>query len=76
MNNAIETPNIIEKSRQVAIENKQKPFEYVLFPRSRGFHRLLDKFRGQIDAIYDLTLIYSSTRDRNGHRRPAPCVTG
>ncbi|XP_022691581.1 1-acyl-sn-glycerol-3-phosphate acyltransferase epsilon-like [Varroa jacobsoni] len=75
MNNAIETPNIIEKSRQVAIENKQKPFEYVLFPRSRGFHRLLDKFRGQIDAIYDLTLIYSSTRDRNGHRRPAPCVT-
>ncbi|OQR78278.1 1-acyl-sn-glycerol-3-phosphate acyltransferase epsilon-like [Tropilaelaps mercedesae] len=75
-NNAVDEGRIFEKSRQVAIESGREPFRHLLFPRARGFQRLLSQFRGQIKAVYDLTLVYSSTRDSSGAKKPAPSLTG
>uniref|UniRef100_A0A0K2SVC8 Lysocardiolipin acyltransferase 1like [Bombus impatiens] n=1 Tax=Lepeophtheirus salmonis TaxID=72036 RepID=A0A0K2SVC8_LEPSM len=47
-------------SDKYAMSNGQKPFEYLLFPRTTGFGFLANKMRERkrLDAIYDITLSY------------------
>ncbi|XP_022660046.1 uncharacterized protein LOC111249871 isoform X2 [Varroa destructor] len=72
MNWALENREIREKSRQMARDHGREPFQHVLFPKYRGFFRLLSLFRDRLDAVYDFTFIHASTRGPDGHRKPAP----
>ncbi|OQR78280.1 1-acyl-sn-glycerol-3-phosphate acyltransferase epsilon-like [Tropilaelaps mercedesae] len=72
MNYAMENPVVLEQSQQIARKHHRKPFQYVLFPRHRGFYHLLTHFKGHVNAVYDFTFIYKCTRGPNGLRKPTP----
>lgn len=39
--------------------------KHVLTPRSKAFRLCVDHLRGRCDAVYDVTMAYSSTRSEN-----------
>lgn len=76
MNWALEKPAVREAFRSIARKNGCQPFEHVLFPKHRGFHRVLNHLEGQLDAVYDLTIMYSCTRGPAGEHGMAPSFLG
>ncbi|XP_003739360.1 1-acyl-sn-glycerol-3-phosphate acyltransferase epsilon [Galendromus occidentalis] len=71
-NNGEEVDGIFQKSDALARSCNREPFQHVLFPKHKGFYRLLSKFRNRLDAVYDVTVGYSSTRSPEGRRLMAP----
>lgn len=65
---------ILDKSRQFAEEQGLYPYSHLLTPRIRGLQMALDGLRSNLDAIYDVTVIYSNTIDNKGFRIKAPSM--
>ena len=70
-NNGLEVEGIFEKSDALARACNREPFTHVMFPKHKGFYRLLSSLRERLDAVYDMTFAYSTTRTPEG-RKPAP----
>lgn len=64
------------KSRTFAEEQGLTPLQHLLMPRTRGMHLTLDKLQDNIDAIYDVTVVYEGTVDETGKRIQAPNLFG
>ena len=69
-------PELIEKSRQVALDSGIKPYNHHLTPRSRGSFLTLQHLRCNFDAIYDVTAVYSSSVNDKGERLKSPQLIG
>ncbi|XP_045158698.2 1-acyl-sn-glycerol-3-phosphate acyltransferase epsilon-like [Mercenaria mercenaria] len=68
-----ELPDVIERSRQTAIEQGIEPFKHVLVPKVKGLQLAVDKLQHHVDAIYDVTIAYGdSVQPETGCRIAAP----
>lgn len=46
-------------------------------PKVKGLHLAVEQLQGHVDAVYDLTIAYSNSVDREtGARIPAPGMIG
>jgi 1-acyl-sn-glycerol-3-phosphate acyltransferase len=52
------TPAKHSASRAYAEKIGDRPFEHVMYPRTRGFVASVGAMRDQLDAVYDVTLAY------------------
>lgn len=68
--------DLIKKSNKAADDNGVKPLVNHLTPRYRGSFLALEKLRSNLDAIYDVTCVYSGSLDSNKERTPAPELIG
>jgi len=48
----------LKKSQEFARSRGHQPLERVLFPRLKGFVATIQELRGDLDAVYDVTLAY------------------
>ncbi|XP_076320039.1 1-acyl-sn-glycerol-3-phosphate acyltransferase epsilon-like isoform X2 [Tachypleus tridentatus] len=68
-------PQLLERSHKVAEDQGIQPFKHLLTPKIRGLHVVLEQLRNSFDALYDVTVVYSNTKDKkNGKRKPAPSM--
>lgn len=68
--------DLIKKSNKAADENGLKPLVHHLTPRYRGSFLALEKLRSNLDAIYDVTCVYSGSVNEDKERTPAPELIG
>lgn len=68
--------DLIKKSNKAANENGLTPLVNHLTPRYRGTFLALAKLRRNLDAIYDVTCIYSGSLNDKNERTPAPELIG
>ena len=66
----------IKKSQKAALSAGLKPLQYHLTPRYKGSFLVLEKLRNNLDAIYDITVVYSKTWDVNKQRSKAAQLIG
>ena len=66
----------IKKSQKAALSAGLKPLQYHLTPRYKGSYLVLEKLRNNLDAIYDITVVYSKTWDANKQRSKAAQLIG
>ncbi|KAI9558282.1 hypothetical protein GHT06_015035 [Daphnia sinensis] len=64
--------DLIKKSNKAADDNGLKPLLNHLTPRYRGSFLALAKLRSNLDAIYDVTCVYSGSVNDKKERIPAP----
>lgn len=67
---------LISKSRQVAEKSGFKPLDHHLTPRYKGTYLALSHLRSSLDAVYDVTVVYSGSMDERGQRKKAPQLIG
>lgn len=68
--------DLIKKSNKAADDNGLKPLVNHLIPRYRGSFLALAKLRSNLDAIYDVTCVYSGSVNDKKERIPAPELIG
>ncbi len=68
--------DLIKKSNKAADANGLKPLVNHLTPRYRGSFLALAKLRSNLDAIYDVTCVYSGSVNEKKERTPAPELIG
>lgn len=68
--------DLIKKSNKAADANGLKPLVNHLTPRYRGSFLALAKLRSNLDAIYDVTCVYSGSFNEKKERTPAPELIG
>ncbi|KJE92685.1 1-acylglycerol-3-phosphate O-acyltransferase [Capsaspora owczarzaki ATCC 30864] len=56
-------PAILERSKLYCAERGWPQFEQVLPPRINGFRGCVNGLRNHIDAVYDVTVMYSTSND-------------
>ncbi|KAK6188136.1 hypothetical protein SNE40_004386 [Patella caerulea] len=66
-----ELPETIAKSQQFAKEEGFTLLSNVLTPRHKAVHVGLSNLRASLDAVYDVTIGYSNTLNKDGQRIPA-----
>ncbi|CAF1568278.1 unnamed protein product, partial [Didymodactylos carnosus] len=59
----------IQRSKMFSDKRGLVPFEHVLYPRSGATVAALDVLRANLDAVYDVTVMYSDTYDNENQRR-------
>ncbi len=53
------------------------PFDHVLYPRTGATVAAINALKDKLDAVYDVTIMYSNTYDNNRNiRLAAPSMTG
>ncbi|XP_013772705.1 1-acyl-sn-glycerol-3-phosphate acyltransferase epsilon-like [Limulus polyphemus] len=68
-------PQLLERSHKIAEDQGIQPFNHLLTPKIRGLHLALEQLRNSFDALYDVTVVYSNTKDKkSGKRKPAPSM--
>ena len=60
----------------MANDSGLKPLVNHLTPRSRGTFLALAKLRSNLDAVYDVTCVYSGSVNDKNERIPAPDIVG
>jgi len=71
-----EKVELIAKSQNLAQTAGLKPLYHHMTPRYKGTFLALNRLRDNLDAIYDVTIVYSGTLDANCNRRRAPHLIG
>ncbi|CAF3600945.1 unnamed protein product [Rotaria sp. Silwood1] len=69
--NPIKNQDIIERSRQFAKQKGVPPFDHVLYPRTGATVAAINVLKDKFDAVYDVTIMYSQTYDKNRQIRTA-----
>lgn len=64
--------DLIKKSNKMAGDSGVKPLVNHLTPRHRGTFLALAKLRCNLDAVYDVTCVYSGSLNEKKERIPAP----
>jgi 1-acyl-sn-glycerol-3-phosphate acyltransferase len=59
------SPSKLKESHQWCVSKKIKPFRHVLNPRVGGFAAALEALRGNIDTVYDVTIMYDRPMSQN-----------
>ena len=67
---------MIKKSLKAASDLGFEPLENHLTPRSKGTLLTLSKLRANLDAIYDVTSVYSGSANEKKERLSAPHLVG
>lgn len=68
--------DLIKKSNKMAGDSGVKPLVNHLTPRHRGTFLALAKLRCNLDAVYDVTCVYSGSLNEKKERLPAPQLVG
>ena len=68
--------DLIKKSLKAANDSGLKPLANHLTPRYRGSFLALEKLRCNLDAIYDVTVVYSGSINEKKERISAPQLVG
>ncbi|CAF3575005.1 unnamed protein product [Rotaria sp. Silwood1] len=63
--NPVKNQDIIERSRQFAKQKGVPPFDHVLYPRTGATVAAINVLKDKFDAVYDVTIMYSQTYDKN-----------
>ncbi|XP_003739947.1 1-acyl-sn-glycerol-3-phosphate acyltransferase epsilon [Galendromus occidentalis] len=66
-------PELLEESHKFADKNFLRRLNHVLYPRTRGLGATIDYMRHNVEALYDLTVIYDNTKV-DGKRVGAPSL--
>ncbi|XP_050032357.2 1-acyl-sn-glycerol-3-phosphate acyltransferase epsilon-like [Dermacentor andersoni] len=66
--------DVIKKSTEFAISQGLPVPRHQLMPRTQGFVITVEEMRGNLDAVYCVTLIYGGTKMPHGGRRAAPGI--
>ncbi|CAF1093034.1 unnamed protein product [Adineta steineri] len=61
----------IERSREFAQKKGVLPFDHVLYPRTGATIAAINALKDKLDAVYDITVVYSPTYDKNRQIRLA-----
>ncbi|CAM1299019.1 Uncharacterised protein g2298 [Pycnogonum litorale] len=70
-----QNPDLLRKNRDIAIQQGYKPLSHVLFPRPKGMQMALQLIKDNVDAVYDVSIVYSNTYDKDRMKRlPAPSI--
>ncbi|KAH6921436.1 hypothetical protein HPB50_000153 [Hyalomma asiaticum] len=66
--------DVIKKSTEFAVSQGLPVPRHHLMPRTRGFVITVEQMRGNLDAVYCVTIIYGGTKMPHGGRRAAPNI--
>ncbi|CAF3965561.1 unnamed protein product [Rotaria magnacalcarata] len=69
--NPVNNQDAIERSRQFAKQKGIPPFDNVLYPRTGATVAAINALKDKLNAVYDVTVMYSSTYDTNRRIRLA-----
>ncbi|ESO88325.1 hypothetical protein LOTGIDRAFT_219426 [Lottia gigantea] len=69
-----ELPDMISKSQNFAKEEGFEVLNNVLAPRHKAVYIGLSHLRESLDAVYDITIGYNHTMNKDGERLPAPSM--
>lgn len=65
---------VIKKSTEFALSQGLPVPRQHLMPRTNGFVITVQEMRGNLDAVYSVTIIYGGTKMPHGGRNPAPGI--
>ncbi|KAG8444934.1 hypothetical protein GDO86_009914 [Hymenochirus boettgeri] len=68
-------PKVIADSKAFAMKEGLPELKHVLTPRVKATHVAIDVMQDYLDAVYDVTVAYEGTIDKNGQRKEAPSMT-
>ena len=75
--NPINNQDIIQRSRLFAQQKGVQPFDYLLYPRSGATIAAIKALKQQLNAVYDVTVMYNQTFDSEREiRLAAPSMFG
>ncbi|CAM4922463.1 unnamed protein product [Rotaria socialis] len=69
--NPVKNQDALERSRQFAKQKGIPPFDNVLYPRTGATVAAINALKDKLNAVYDVTVMYSSTYDTNRRIRLA-----
>lgn len=69
-----ELKNVITDSQAFAAKEGLAVLKHTLTPRMRASRIAIETMKGHLDAVYDITVAYEGTVNRNSHRQPAPSM--
>lgn len=75
--NPIMNQNTIQQSKLFAQKKGLIPFEYVLYPRTGATVAAIKALKNNLNAVYDITIMYNQTYDNEKQLRlAAPSMAG
>ncbi|XP_043242476.1 1-acyl-sn-glycerol-3-phosphate acyltransferase epsilon-like isoform X1 [Amphibalanus amphitrite] len=62
-------PEVIRRSEQTALSSGFQPLKHHLTPKTKGSWLTLDRLRGSLEAVYDVTVVYEGSYRHRERRR-------